>query len=142
MAFKMPIEPVHERPNLRREGDSDCKTGATSAERRHDLFGDAVELLEHDGLRCAQTGAQIDVFHAREARLEFLQMLDQLLGRAGKPGSQLHIVVERRHATFVPGTPLCSGCHLRRCDARYKTKWSEHLDVFLVVWGEFSDRLL
>src|SRR5262249_23021955 len=47
-----------------------------------------------------------------------------------------------RHATLVPATPLGGGRHLRRCDARYKTKWSEHLDVFLVVWSEFPDRLL
>src|SRR5256885_16526284 len=40
--------------------------GATisSAERGHDLFGNPLELLEHDGLRRPDAGGGIDMLHA------------------------------------------------------------------------------
>src|SRR5262245_45794684 len=65
-----------------------------SPERRHHLLGDALELLEHDGLGRAHAGRQVDVLHAGIARLELFQVLDQLLRRAGEPGAELHVVVE------------------------------------------------
>jgi hypothetical protein len=49
------------------------------AECWHDLLGDALELLEHHGLRRAQAGAQIDVLHAWKARLKLFEMFDELL---------------------------------------------------------------
>jgi hypothetical protein len=60
---------------------------AGRTERRHHFFGHPLELLEHHGLRRAQTGGQVDMLHAREASFQLLQVLDQLVRRAGEPGA-------------------------------------------------------
>ena len=42
------------------------------------------------------------MLHAGIALLELLQVLDQLVRRAGEPGAELHVVVDRRHAGRLP----------------------------------------
>src|SRR5436189_206920 len=82
------------------------------------------------GIACSSVGFQ---------RLE---MLDQLLGRAGEPGAELHIVVERWHAGLLPPATLGGRGHLRRGDARHKTQRREHFYVLFEVGRQLADRLL
>src|SRR5436190_21374127 len=115
---------------------------SASAERRHDPFSNPLELLEHDGLPRPDAGGDIDVLHAGVAGLQLLEMLDQLLGRAGEPGAELHIVVERWHAGLFPPATLGGRGHLRRGDARHKTQRREHFYVLFEVGRQLADRLL
>src|SRR5262249_3445179 len=110
-----------------------------SAERRHYPFGDALELLQHDGAWRADAGGEVDVLHAGVARLEPLQVLNQLLGRAGEPGAKLHVVVERRHTRLRPAATSGGGGHLVWRDAGHEAKRREHLDVLLVIRRELAD---
>src|SRR5215472_4856011 len=80
------------------------RMGAISAalERRHHRLGHPLELLQHDLLRRAHAGAEVDVLETGIALLELLQMLDQSIGRAGEPGTGLHEVLHGRHAGIGP----------------------------------------
>src|SRR5262249_30960316 len=65
-------------------------------ERGHDLSREALELLQDDGLGCADGLADVDDLEAGVLVLEILELLGDLLRRADEPGARLDRVAQRR----------------------------------------------
>src|SRR5260370_38919915 len=78
---------------------------AAGLEGGHDLLGNPLDLIEHYGFGRPDRVAEADVLHPRVALFEALEELEQVSRRAGEPGTEIHVVLHRRHADSGPAAP-------------------------------------
>src|SRR6267378_5579404 len=113
---------------------------AAGLEGWHDLFGNPLDLIEHRGFGRADRVAEADVLHPRVALFEALEQLDELSRRAGEPGAEVHVVLDRRHAGSGPTTATCHRRTLSRRQPRDESERREHFHVLFVDRGDLADR--
>ena len=69
-------------------------------------------------------------------------MGDQVVGGAGEPGSQLHVMLDRRHPGGIPAAASADRVDLLRGQPRHKAQRREHLHMLFVERLQFAQRLL